>query len=76
MTFCDFILLYLFTTICMLILFVAIIKTKTKKKSVAANAAGAKYSTSQMCFGNAGYVNNFPLLKNGKNGPSSRGILQ
>ena len=52
------------------------IKTKTKKKSVAANAAGAKYSTSQMCFGNAGYVNNFPLLKNGKNGPSSRGILQ
>ena len=58
----------------MLILFVAIIIKK--KKSVAANAAGAKYSTSQMCFGNAGYVNNFPLLKNGKNGPSSRGILQ
>lgn len=47
-------------------------KKKTKKKSVAANATGAKYSTSQMCFGNAVYANNFPLLKNGKNGPSSR----
>ena len=48
------------------------IKKKIKKKSVAANATGAKYSTSQMCFGNAVYANNFPLLKNGKNGPSSR----
>ena len=57
----------------MSILFVAIIIIK---KSVEANAAAAKYSTWQTCFGDAGYVNNFPLLKNGKNGTSSRGILQ
>ena len=45
-------------------------------KTLTANAAGVKYSTLQMCFGDAGYVNIFPLFKNGRNGTSSRGILQ
>ena len=45
-------------------------------KTVTANAAGVKYSTSQMCFGDAGYANIFPLFKNGRNGTSSSGILQ